>query len=214
MIMPDWAYQVGSIAISVSVTSGIVAKIAEKYFTSRIDARVTERIEAYKAELTKEIEEFRAGLNYEAELVRNSLSRSAADYSLYAAKRHEAIADMMSAFVTAEANLRNTFDEVGYIRDSTPPAGNRGVVRAAWRDVSAGRNRNLIYITQELDDMAFAALDRIEALEHAFDADISARNAALVAVHDSFADLMLAARKEVALSRIDADRLRVAVVKQ
>jgi len=68
-----------------------------------VDEAVKKRLANHQLDLDKELEVHRASLIQQTESLKGTLQRSATDYSIYAQKRHAAVADLYAAFLRAQA---------------------------------------------------------------------------------------------------------------
>lgn len=104
--------QLGAFSIFALVLALVVKHPVQTWLTRRITSSIEEnatlRLARSQLDLDKELEGFRSALNAEFERLRSRLGREAADYEIWAQKRHEATAKLFAEYLRAELSVTET----------------------------------------------------------------------------------------------------------
>jgi hypothetical protein len=160
--------QIGFYSILTFVAVVVLRPLALHWIQELIKAGVDEamkrRLATLQLDLDKDLERHRTELAVAAEHIRSSLARSTSDFSIYAQRRHDAIAGLFADVLRAEmlANDRSNLRDPENAQDAREDMSAR-VIRAR-NDAYEAYYRHALYLPEELDELAVAARDSFHDL--------------------------------------------------
>ena len=202
IVLPQWVWIVLSILVPIAVWAAR-AWLLKRIETSA-EAIVKRNLAEHQLTLDKELEAHRASLTHKTESLKSALHRAAADYSIYAEKRHAAIADLYASFLRAQEKALNRTTDDGRTPLDTEQQRRKWAERAldGRNDAHEAYYRNVLYLPWTVEAQAKEVIGAFDDVfvEHLPPTTAQDTLKAIRHLHQVMANLLSESRRELSQS--------------